>query len=204
MMSHRAAALVSSVSQGLGAWFFRVFRMPSGDGDACYFPRDLGRGSYGGDVHCLQRFLTRKGYLLEEPTGYFGDRTAAATKRWQRDNGVDSVDGTLEPSSRDKYALLHGLPLPGSGRITSGAGPDQKNTCVDVCSEFTGVRDCQTRCAVDKKDKKHACREACQTSFGSACDRAFPASGEGGSTNFKICLSYMSASCEDTCGKFRN
>ena len=57
--------------------------MPSGDDDACYFPRDLGRGSYGGDVHCLQRFLTRKGYLLEEPTGYFGDRTAAATKRWQ-------------------------------------------------------------------------------------------------------------------------
>lgn len=58
-------------------------RMPSGDGDACYFPRDLGRGSYGGDVHCLQRFLSRKGYLNEEPTGYFGDRTAIATKRWQ-------------------------------------------------------------------------------------------------------------------------
>lgn len=57
--------------------------MPSGDGDACYFPRDLGRGSYGGDVHCLQRFLSRKGYLNEEPTGYFGDRTAIATKRWQ-------------------------------------------------------------------------------------------------------------------------
>ena len=57
--------------------------MPSGDGDACYFPRDLGRGSYGGDVHCLQLFLSRKGYLNEEPTGYFGDRTAIATKRWQ-------------------------------------------------------------------------------------------------------------------------
>jgi len=34
-------------------------------------------------VHCLQRFLSRKGYLNEEPTGYFGDRTAIATKRWQ-------------------------------------------------------------------------------------------------------------------------
>ena len=78
------------------------------------------------------------------------------------------------------------------------------DTCVDVCAEFTGIRDCQTRCARDKRDKKHACREACQTAFGSACDRAFPASGEGGSTNFKICLSYMSASCEDTCGKFRS
>ena len=54
-----------------------------GDGDACYFPRDLGKGSYGGDVHCLQRFLARKGYLLEEPTGYYGERTATAARRWQ-------------------------------------------------------------------------------------------------------------------------
>lgn len=52
-------------------------------GDACYFPRDLGKGSYGGDVHCFQQFLSNKGYLLEEPTGYFGERTATATKRWQ-------------------------------------------------------------------------------------------------------------------------
>jgi len=66
--------------------------MPSGDGDACYFPRDLGRGSYGGDVHCLQRFLTRKGYLMEEPTGYFGDRTAIATKRWQVRERFKSCD----------------------------------------------------------------------------------------------------------------
>lgn len=122
----------------------------------------------------------------------------------QRDNGIDSVDGHLELASRDKYAALHNLPLPGSGRVTPDAGADQKNTCVDVCAEFTGIRDCQTRCARDARDKKHACREACQTAFGSACDRAFPASGEGGSTNFKICLSYMSASCEDTCGKFRS
>jgi hypothetical protein len=58
-------------------------RAMSGDGDACYFPRNLGVGAYGGDVHCLQSFLARRGYLLEEPTGYFGERTANATKRWQ-------------------------------------------------------------------------------------------------------------------------
>ena len=94
-----------------------------------------------------------------------------------------------------------------SGRLVNDCA-NGKNVdglaCVDVCAEFTGIRDCQTRCARDKRDKKHACGEACQTAFGSACDRAFPASGEGGSTNFKICLSYMSASCEDTCGKFRS
>jgi hypothetical protein len=55
----------------------------AGRGDTCYFPRDLGRGSYGGDVHCFQQFLSNKGYLLEEPTGYFGERTATASKRWQ-------------------------------------------------------------------------------------------------------------------------
>lgn len=111
--------------------------------------------------------------------------------------------GELSTASRDKYASLFGLPLPGSGRVTDTAKSDSKNTCVDVCAEFTGVTECQTRCASDPRDKKHACREACQTAFGTACDRAFPASGESGSTNFKICLSYMSASCEETCAKFR-
>ena len=89
----------------------------------------------------------------------------------------------------------------GSRRTRARTRKTRAWTCAP---EFTGIRDCQTRCARDKRDKKHACGEACQTAFGSACDRAFPASGEGGSTNFKICLSYMSASCEDTCGKFRS
>ena len=79
-------------------------RMPSGDGDACYFPRDLGRGSYGGDVHCLQRFLSRKGYLNEEPTGYFGDRTAIATKRWQ----VRARTETIRTRGRDARRESHG------------------------------------------------------------------------------------------------
>ena len=50
------------------------------------------------------------------------------------------MDGHLELASRDKYAALHNLPLPGSGRVTSDASADQKNTCVDVCAEFTGIR----------------------------------------------------------------
>ena len=257
--THARLARISS-SAASNATFDVGVRMP-GDGDACYFPRDLGKGSYGGDVHCLQRFLARKGYLLEEPTGYYGERTATATRRWQarpppkspsdpphafllppvdpsptnppfvvapnvisrlppdvrsfahvfhlgllsqKDNGVADAGGELSTASRDKYASLFGLPLPGSGRVTETAKSDSKNTCVDVCAEFTGVTECQTRCASDPRDKKHACREACQTAFGTACDRAFPASGESGSTNFKICLSYMSASCEETCAKFRS
>ena len=73
-----------------------------------------------------------------------------------------------------------------------------------MCAEFTGIQDCQTRCVANLSDKKHACREACQMAFSTACDRAFPASSEGGSVNVKICLGYLVTSCEDTCKKFRN
>jgi hypothetical protein len=69
--------------------------------------------------------------------------------------------------------------------------------CIDVCADFAGQQDCQTRCvrrvhacadsgralAVSHgayrlrprrraaEDKKYACREACQVAFSTACDR---------------------------------
>jgi len=64
----------------------RVFKGPdpkSLRGDACYFYRDIGAGSYGGDVNCLQQFLNRKGLLREEPTGYYGEKTETAVASWQ-------------------------------------------------------------------------------------------------------------------------
>ena len=97
----------------------------------------------------------------------------------------------------------HNMPIPGSDRMTADATNDTKNTCIDVCAEFTGTQDCQTRCVRNPADKKHACREACQVAFGAACDRAFPPSAEGGAQNYKICLQYLGASCEDTCKQFR-
>lgn len=75
--------------------------LPRPLGDRCSFPRTLTRGTYGGDVNCLQQhlwhtvraraegglqLLTRrlKGFLSEEePTGYFGALTEAALKKWQ-------------------------------------------------------------------------------------------------------------------------
>jgi hypothetical protein len=41
----------------------------------------------------------------------------------------------------------HGFPLPDSGRVfpdTTEAEDDK--TCIDVCAEFAGQQDCQTRC----------------------------------------------------------
>mmetsp|Transcript_33915 Transcript_33915/g.83173 ORF Transcript_33915/g.83173 Transcript_33915/m.83173 type:complete len:181 (-) Transcript_33915:117-659(-) len=173
-------------------------------GDACYFPRDLSRGSYGGDVHCFQQFLSHKGYLMDDPTGYYGEKTATAAKRWQKDTGLGAESGEVDLKARVKYANQHGLPAPGSGRVSDDAKANEKNTCIDVCAEFTGTQDCQTRCVKNVADKKHACREACQMAFGAACDRAFPTNVEGGASNFKICLNYLAASCEDTCKQFRN
>ena len=98
----------------------------AGRGEACYFPRDLTKGSYGGDVHCFQQYLSHKGYLLDEPTGYFGERTATATRRWQRDNGISGDDaGDFGEWSRERYAATHGLPLPSEGRIFKDAKSDE-------------------------------------------------------------------------------
>ena len=130
---------------------------------------------------------------------------------------------------RRRYAQKHSLPLPDT---TSAAGSKDiagaKKTCIDVCAEFGGVQDCQTRCVhlTDMRfappsyakplcllsaarctgrcvriesEKKHACREACQGAFSSACDRAFPPTSENGPHNYKTCLQYLEASCKDTC-----
>ena len=61
-----------------------------------------------------------------------------------------------------------GLPIPGKEGLNSG---NSKKVCIDVCSEFNGVQDCETRCVKSEKDKVHACKEACQIAFSAACDR---------------------------------
>ena len=173
-------------------------------GDTCYFPRDLAKGSYGGDVNCLQQYLKHKGYLNEEPTGYYGEVTETGVKKWQSSVGLTPPKGVVDKATRSWYAAKQGLPAPDS---TSAAGDkdalgDKKKTCIDVCAEFGGVQDCQTRCVRADVEKKHACREACQVAFSSACDRAFPPNSENGPQNYKICLQYLEASCKDTCHSY--
>ena len=178
-------------------------------GDACYFPRNLVTGTYGGDVHCLQQYLNHKGYLPDEPDGFYGDRTSDAARRWQEAIGLEG-GGVLDIKARAAYAKLLGLPTPGSNRVTNEDG-DEKGvrnntnkaaTCIDVCAAWTGSQDCSTRCARHETDKKHACRQACQVAFSAACDRAFPPGLQGGDVNYKICLQYQSTSCDQTCVQF--
>ena len=174
------------------------------EGDRCSFPRNLARGTFGGDVNCLQQLLAHEGFLtLEEPSGFFGAHTEDALRRWQAANGL-AAESVFSLPARALYAQKRGLPLPDSGRIfadgdAAGAGG---RTCVDVCAEFAGIQDCQTRCVRDAKDKKFACRDACQLAFSTACDRAFPPSVEGGSANYAVCLQYLDTACEDACASF--
>ncbi|CAI7861501.1 unnamed protein product [Closterium sp. NIES-53] len=90
--------------------------MASGEGDevaggrACYFHRDLKRGSYGGDVSCLQEYLRTEGLLYEEPSGYFGTATEEAVIKWQTSNALVPARGIVGYSSRVAYARKHGLP----------------------------------------------------------------------------------------------
>lgn len=43
-------------------------------------------------------------------------------------------------------AQKHNLPLPDSGRVFPDTEAEEDKTCIDVCAEFAGQQDCQTRC----------------------------------------------------------
>mmetsp|Transcript_61341 Transcript_61341/g.194221 ORF Transcript_61341/g.194221 Transcript_61341/m.194221 type:complete len:188 (-) Transcript_61341:50-613(-) len=178
---------------------------PSPSGDTCYFPRDLTRGSYGGGVNCLQQFLKAKGVLNEDPSGYFGEKTEIGLAKWQGAEGLKPAKGYLGLASRQLYAKKHGLPPPAQRAEVEEALDKQgvKKTCIDVCSEFNGVQDCQTRCVRSEGEKIHACREACQVAFSAACDRAYPPTADGGALNYKTCLQYLSRSCYETCAQYQ-
>jgi murein L,D-transpeptidase YcbB/YkuD len=65
------------------------------------FERVLGKGLSGDDVRKLQYLLKKKDYYDGEITGYMGDSTVEALKRFQQSVG-EQQDGVLGPSTRDK------------------------------------------------------------------------------------------------------
>ena len=144
-----------------------------------------------------------KGMLKEEPTGYYGEKTEAAVVKWQKTNNVKPANGILGLASRQLYAKRHRLPIPGKTDLS--ASSSDRKVCIDVCSEYGGVQDCESRYARSEKlkDKNHACKEACQIAFSAACDRAYPPSAPGGPENYKLCLKYLTQSCDKTCAVYK-
>ena len=52
----------------------------------------------------------------------------------------------------------HGFPLPDSGRVFPDTTEAEDNkTCIDVCAEFAGQQDCQTRCVRRVREHTRAC-----------------------------------------------
>lgn len=61
--------------------------------------KPLSLGMTDPQVTILQQFLVVKGYLLVSPTGYYGQLTMAAVKKFQAANGIDQV-GAVGPMTR--------------------------------------------------------------------------------------------------------
>ena len=64
-----------------------------------YRDRDIYKSN---EVSTLQDFLQSKGYLNNEPTGYFGLLTLSAVKNFQSAYGITPVSGYVGPVSRAK------------------------------------------------------------------------------------------------------
>src|SRR3989344_5891551 len=79
----------------------------------CNFTRDLGQGSWGEDVRCLQQYLSTavaggyggyQGYIIAD--GFFGPMTTQAVMQWQIMNGIYPAYGYFDAASRAKYLEL--------------------------------------------------------------------------------------------------
>jgi len=66
-----------------------------------YMLRNLEAGAEGEDVLALQEFLHENGLLGVKPTGYFGDLTSNAVKKWQEKEGIQKA-GNFGPLSRER------------------------------------------------------------------------------------------------------
>ena len=197
---------------------------PQPVGDRCAFPRNLTRGTYGGDVNCLQQhlfhsarrahaFALRHQTATHQPPGALvaqsreleialtrldcgcaglpngrgangllwaahrgsaeevagcerdhatarrlrrvvacsirqGARTAHARPRaCARLRGARARAAALTPRRSDsRRKQKFGLPGPESGRVFLDTAGEESKTCIDVCAEFAGQQDCQTRC----------------------------------------------------------
>ncbi|MBI2630594.1 peptidoglycan-binding protein [Candidatus Nomurabacteria bacterium] len=87
-------------------------------GNVCNFTRDMGPGTWGEDVRCLQQYLSAavyggsgyygmpyQNYLIAD--GFFGSMTAQAVMQWQRSQSLQA-SGYFDAASRAKYFELMG------------------------------------------------------------------------------------------------
>ncbi|MBP9715388.1 MAG: peptidoglycan-binding protein [Candidatus Pacebacteria bacterium] len=81
----------------------------SASANNCYFNRDLGIGSRGEDVRCLQQYLRSYSYGYGNADGVYGPMTMQAVINWQASNGVYPTSGYFDSVSRSKYSRMFSL-----------------------------------------------------------------------------------------------
>eukprot|EP00958_Prasinococcus_capsulatus_P010284 scaffold999_cov375-Prasinococcus_capsulatus_cf.AAC.3 len=197
--------------------------------DACYLYRDLAKGSYGGDVYCLQEFLRKNvrphatlGYMTEKPSAFYGEKTTEAVVAYQARHGINEPrKGVVGRATRRLFARKNGaMPLPSErpspppvavGRAGLPTpeeietenkelkGANGRKLCMDACAMFNEEKYCHTRCVRQEKNKVHACREACQIAFAEACDRQHP--GEARAAQYQECLAHSASQCTKLCAQ---
>ena len=130
--------------------------------------------------------------------------------------------GVFDLGTRRAYAKKYELPQPDETHMSEIESDDKGSprVCLDVCSEINGFQDCKTRCvpatpqengtlstvysgSTSDTAKYHACRSACQVSYGISCDRAYPMTAPEGQSKFTNCLSSLQNECETLCSKYK-
>ena len=79
-------AVVNKVAGTVAA--LSAARSASAMGTCVNLTDSLHRGNESATVKKLQEFLYQKGFLTEQPTGFFGDLTIAAVKAYQKSVGI--------------------------------------------------------------------------------------------------------------------
>ncbi len=86
--------------------YFYAYAFPNNGYASCVnwllplFNRDLFLGRSGYDVQCLQNFLKARGFFHGETTDYFGIKTQAAVKAFQKANAISPLMGYVGPATR--------------------------------------------------------------------------------------------------------
>lgn len=113
---------------------------------ACTLTRNLYQGLKGDDVTCIQRFLSKTGdYTYGEITGFYGEATVSAVKRFQARNGIVSSGnanttgyGAIGPKTRTFLSTYRtpttddDVPKPKPRKPRSGGGgggSSSKDSC---------------------------------------------------------------------------
>lgn len=101
--------------------------------------RNLAAGAEGDDVRGLQEYLYENKFLSVAPTGYFGQMTQEAVRKWQTQEGVQAV-GAFGPLSRERIKKWCGGGFVNKERFSASPTRGDAPLAVTFYSYVSGFR----------------------------------------------------------------